>query len=157
MIEFVKRLSAIGKNRTTYRVGLLQDRAYRVLKKNTLEALREFNISSVEWAYIGLVFDTDEGIRLSAAAKLLGVEAPFVTEISSRLVSEMGLIKIVPDEKDKRAKRAYITDKGKTFVEKVESHLRAETRPLLDGISAGEILGYLSVLSKIVQNSEKEK
>ena len=161
MISFVKKIVQVSQNRTTYRVGLLQDKVYRILKKHTSSALEKYCISTVEWAYLGLLHDNPAGIRLVHIAKALEVEPPFVTDITNKFLirgASEKLVVVEADPKDKRAKLVKLSVVGHSFVNEVEVYLREKTKPLLADISPGDLLGYLSVLSKIVENSnEKHK
>ena len=72
MMNIIQKIQTVAQNRKTYRVGLLQAKAYRVLKHHTAKALSEFNISHIEWAFLGLLYDAPKGMRSSALAKELG-------------------------------------------------------------------------------------
>ncbi|MDQ3075695.1 MAG: MarR family transcriptional regulator [bacterium] len=160
MIGLIKKIKDARSQNTTYRVGLLQAKAFRILKQNTSSALSdltgELKISTVEWALLGLLKDSKDGIRVSDLATNLGVEMPFITEMAPKLI-KAGLISQTQSSKDKRVKIALLTPKGEAFVDKTEVHLRAKMKPLLEGASINEILGYLTVLQRIVKNSEESK
>ena len=157
MISFVKKLREVSQIRTTYRAGLLQDKAYRVLKRNTASALETYKISTVEWAYLGFIYDNPKGVRLITVAKTLGVEAPFVTDITNKFLFHGTLVTTEADLKDKRAKLVKLSDTGRNFVDEVEIFLKQKIKPLLEDISPIDLAGYLSVLSRIVENSSKDR
>jgi DNA-binding MarR family transcriptional regulator len=154
-MKLLKKLKTAGENRTTYRVGLLQAKAYRLLKHHTDKKLIPFDMSSTHWAFLGLVYDATIGMRPGEIAEELGVEASFVTRLLNEFI-EKGFIKRMTDEKDSRATLITLTEKGRVQVGKIEKYLRAEVAPLLEGISMGDLLSYLEVLRQIIENGNKE-
>ena len=84
MIQILEKLKRASYNRKTYRVGLLQAKAYRILKSRTTKILEPFDISTIEWAFLGLLYDK-ASLRTKVAARELGVEAPFITALVSSL------------------------------------------------------------------------
>ncbi len=148
----LKKITNILKNQRTYRVGLLQTRAYRILKQHTSKLLEPYKISSIEWTLLGLLYDSREGLRLKVLADELGVEAPLVTRMIDHL-SKIELLTQLPDKEDSRAKYACLTEKGKEFVEEIEVYLRNEMKFLLKDIPINDISGYVYVLQRIIENS----
>jgi DNA-binding MarR family transcriptional regulator len=155
-MKILKKLTTAGENRTTYRVGLLQSKAYRILKQHTDKKLTPFEISSTHWAFLGLLFDAKTGMRPSVIAEELGVEAPFVTRLLNEFIKK-GFVKKSADPKDSRSTLLGLTEKGRTQVAKIEKHLRAEIAPLIAGVSLSDLLSYLEVLSQIIENGTKNK
>ena len=157
-MSYIDRFKAAKNNRTTYRAGLLQAKAYRILKVRTNESLAtiEEGISSIHWALLGILYDNKEGegVRPQTVAEELGVEPAFVTVLVADL-KKKGYVQSHIDAEDNRAKQLLITTKGRTFVVRAEEKLRAAMRPLLSGLSAGEITGYLVALEKIIKNSNQ--
>ncbi|MES2225636.1 MAG: MarR family transcriptional regulator [Patescibacteria group bacterium] len=152
-MSIITRLGAAARNRTTYRVGLLQARAFRVLKARTDEVLAPMGITSAHWALLGLLFEKDS-MRMTEVALELGVEAPFVTTLISSL-SKLKLVDTEPDPADSRAKRVFLTETGKAFVPKTEAHVRTAMRGLVAGTTVGDLASYLGVLEAIIANSEE--
>ena len=151
---YLEQFKSAARNRTTYRAGLLQAKAYRILKLRTNRELNriEIGISSIHWALLGLLHDESKGMRPREAAIELGVEAAFVTTLVADL-KKKGFVESVADENDNRAKLLSITKKGKVFVTTTEPKLRAAMRLLVAGISINELTTYLVFLEKIVENS----
>jgi DNA-binding MarR family transcriptional regulator len=153
MSGIIKKISAATNNQTTYKVGLLQAKAYRALKKHTTEALAHLDVSSVEWAFLGILYDNKNGIRSSDAADELGVEAPFITATFGKL-EKKDLVETKVDKTDSRAKLLCLTASGRQFVTSTETHVRSKMRPILTGLSAKDVISYLVVLEKIIENSK---
>ena len=137
---------------TTYNLGLLQAKAYRILKNKTSELLLTYNISTIDWALIGLLLDKKEGLRFSEAALALGVEAPFVTVIVD-ILEEKKIVSRHSSLTDKRSKTIALTVNGKSLALKIEHYLKKETKFLVVGVSISELIAYRKVLKAIIENS----
>lgn len=156
MAKITSKLLAAARNHTTYDVGMLQAKVYRVLKQQTNAALASRGIGSVHWALLGLAYATPAGIRPSEAARELGVEAPFVTALVQDL-AKLGYVKLGPDPNDSRAKLLCITKSGKAFVAETEPYLRGKMKEYLKEISLGDLGTYIVVLERIVANASDAK
>ncbi len=155
MLEFVKKISSANRNKTTYRVGLLQAKAFRILKQRTSAVLEGLGISTIEWAFLGLLSDQRE-LRYKDAASALGVEPPFVTSMVTHL-GAVGLVAITKDESDSRVKILSLTVKGVAFVISTEVLVRSHMKYLVQGASAADLLGYLAVMERIIANDENAR
>ena len=153
-MDLLKSFTTIKHGLTTYRLGLLQARAYRILKKSSSDHLVAVDISTLDWALLGLLYDEPKGYRLNKVAELLGVESPFVTEMVKTL-KRKGYVEQAVDAKDSRAKILKLTPKGKEFVPILDGSLKKKLRYLLSGASPKDIYGYLKVLEQIIQNENK--
>ena len=155
MTGFIKKIQMAARTTTTYRVGLLQAKTYRALKQYTTAALAHLDITTVEWAFLGLLYDAPKGMRASEAAAELGVEAPFITVLHKKL-GKKKLVEAKQDENDTRAKVLFLSKEGRAFVAETEIYLRDKMRPLVSGSSMRDILAYISVLQTINKNSSKK-
>ncbi len=151
---FLKKITILAKNQKTYQVGLLQTKAYRVLKQRTAELLKTSDISTVEWAMLGILYDNSQGIRLNILADELGVEAPFVTKMMRKLLKN-NLINLIADPEDSRAKVVCLTKQGKSFVEKTELYISKKMKNTFKDISKGDLLRYVLVLQTIVDSTQE--
>ncbi|MBA3788876.1 winged helix-turn-helix transcriptional regulator [Patescibacteria group bacterium] len=152
--KIVEKVSAVLRNRNTYHLGLVQAKAYRMLKQQTTEALIHLDISTIEWAFLGLLYERPKAVRASVVAEDLGVEAPFVTLIIKKL-KKRSLIELKEDAHDSRVKLLCLTSKGKQFVQSTEIHVREVMRPLVQGIDLSDLATYIAVLEQIIQNVQK--
>jgi DNA-binding MarR family transcriptional regulator len=152
MFDAAKTLKKAVGFTSTYKAGLLQAKAYRVFKKHTGNLLQPYGINTLDWALLGLIFEAPKGVRLSTLALDLGVEAPLVTRMTSML-EKKGFVSFAPDATDSRARLAFLTQKGKESVNKIESMLRKEMKPLFKGLGVRSLVTYLTVLIKIVENA----
>lgn len=137
---------------TTYGIGLLQTKAYRILNQQTAQALKKDKIVPVDWALLGLLYDSKTNLRMSELAFQLGVEAPFITE-RGQVLEKLGLIKIsaLPNE-DRRVKYITLTALAREKIPEIETTLIKVMRPLLQGASIKDALGYKKILENIVNN-----
>ena len=150
MTNVFKKIASATQNRTTYRMGLLQTRAYRILKAETARILKSLGLSPVEWAFLGLLYD-NKSMRMKEAALQLGVEPPFVTVMIAHLSKE-GLVQETRGDSDNRVKHISLSKKGEEFVPKTELLVRNEIRYLVSGVGPVDLLGYISVLEAIITN-----
>jgi DNA-binding MarR family transcriptional regulator len=145
-------LSLIGKNNlSTYSTGLIQAKAYRILKQRTNSLLSPYKLNSLEWALLGLLYDNEDGFKSNELAELLGVEAPFITVMIDTLESRK-LVKRSISKKDKRIKIITASSKAKDLVPKIEKELKIDMKNLLEGCTLPEVYGYVSVLKNILRN-----
>ena len=141
IMKIVKKKPISDEPPATYRIGLLQSRAYRIMKQRTTQHLSVFDISPFDWALLGLLFDSKKGMRCRTIAEEIGVEAPFVTS-RTRILKHKGLIDEKGDKVDHRAKILRLTEKGKNFVTKIAPWylrlltMRIEEIPLQSAIRA---------------------
>ena len=149
------KIKNIRAELTTYGIGLLQAKAFRILNTKTAEQLKEYGMSPVEWALLGLLYEHSSGLPSALAAGELGVEAPFITALGDNL-EKLKLIERKNDGQDKRIKMLRLTASGKTLVPKLEKILQHNMRFLLQDASIREILAYRKILHTIVENSEKK-
>lgn len=138
---------------TTYATGLLQTKAYRVLKQRSAEALKPYGLTSLDWALLGALHDLPEGLRLNQASEVLGVEASMVSIVIESLEQDKYL-SVTRSHSDRRVKIIPLTEHGKKSIPIIEQHLRTHLRPLLAGASKLDVLAYLRVLRTIVEQDD---
>lgn len=141
-------IPAQQRNRTTYRIGLLQAKAFRILKSHTAKVLKPLDLNAAEWALLGLVYE-HESIRPSEAAHEIGVEPPFITTMVAKL-KKKGVIRESVEVGDKRSKSIALTESGKKFVVETEQIVRKDMRSLIGGVNATDLMGYLAVIETII-------
>jgi MarR family transcriptional regulator for hemolysin len=135
---------------TTYKTGLLQAKAYRIMRGHLAKVLSVYDLSIPEWTILGQVFE-QEGIRLAEISGILSVEAPLVTTLTDQLERKQ-LVNRSDDPLDRRAKLLTLTDQGKNLVPKIEKEASKKILELMNGISDDDKLAYNRVLEFIVKN-----
>lgn len=149
--EFAK----VTTYKTSYRAGLLQAKAFRILKKKTNQVLEQYNINATDWGILGLLYDNPKGITYKKIATEMGVKAPFVTRSIAALV-EKKYCTFVQSTTDGRAKIATITPKGSVFVKKTEKVVMQSVLRAFKGTSKRNVLGYILTMVSIVENNQSD-
>jgi DNA-binding MarR family transcriptional regulator len=141
---------------TSYKIGLLQTKAYRALKAHTTTVLKPFQLSTVEWALLGILHEQQAGIRSMDVADLLGVEQPFITVLLKKL-SDRELVHIEPHASDRRVKLVTLTPSGRDFVVTTEEVVLAGMKPLLGKLKSPDIATYLTVLQSFAEHDNGQE
>lgn len=143
-------------NIATYEGGMIQTKAYRVLRAHAYACLEAHQLNPTAWSMIGLVATTPEGVRASDIAATLGVKAPLITQVGDELIRR-NFIERVTDTADQRAKLLHITPTGLTAMHQIEGEMTKALSTLLRGISAKELATYHKVLRTIIANDDTSK
>jgi MarR family transcriptional regulator, transcriptional regulator for hemolysin len=155
-MSLITRLITKHLTLTTYQIGILVARTHRVLKARTDEVLAPYELTSVDWAIIGLLNDdANNGMKLSVLSEELGVEAPFITVRIKRL-QDRKLVSIVSGSNDKRERLATITAAGAKLVATIEPILRKESRKWLKGVGPIDTKGFFSVMKTVALNDRPD-
>ena len=137
----------------SYRSGLLQVMAYRILRTKLTETLEKYSLIVTEWAMLGILYESkSNGVHLADIAGTLHVEPPLITTMVAQL-EKKELVDRRDDVRDRRAKFIYITQKGRELVPEVEKIMQETLSVLLRGISVEELKIYKKVLEAIVKNA----
>lgn len=152
----LKPLQALQQRVSTYHTGIVQAKAYRILKNYSSRILRDYDVSPLDWALLGLLHEHPQGLRFTIVAHELGVEPPMVTSMVDAL-SKKNLVVRSDDPTDRRAKLICLTPTGKNFIPRVEKAVRKKMKPLLRGIALRDLLTYVKVLEKIVANNAEHQ
>ena len=78
-----------------------------------------------------------EGSAQSELADACGLEKPTITKVLERM-SEAGLIRVQKDQKDRRVRRVYLTEKGRSLKGEVRRRWYLVEEQLLRGFSEEE-------------------
>lgn len=141
-------------NMPTYKSGILQVKAYRILQENVSQTLEKFDINPSKWSILGLVYENKDGIRLSEIANILNVEPPLITQLVNEL-KQKRIMELHPHPQDKRAKLLFLTSKGKSLIPSVEQLLTETLNKLLANITKEELDAYRKVLESIIKNAKQ--
>jgi DNA-binding MarR family transcriptional regulator len=147
-------MKSLLQYRKSYKIGLLQTKAFRILKQQTNEALKPFNINATDWAVLGLLLEEKNGLQLKWLASELGVKQPYLTRSISKL-KELGFISTATSESHTRATNAFITEKGKKFVISTESIIVKKVKPIFSNASPRNLIGYLQTLIAVASVAEE--
>lgn len=148
-----KRLNINPASLNAYSSGLLQGIAYSRLHNFLTQALNSFGVSIPEWKLLGQVHERGQ-ITLTQLAQHLDYDPPMVTKLA-KLLEKKELIKRLTDTTDERSKFITITAKGNKLIRDIEPEVKKTMGKILYGVSSEELLVYIKVLTKIVDNTNK--
>ncbi len=133
--------------------AVIQTIAHRLLKDYVSSLVAEYEISISSWTLLDLLVDR-KVFNFNEMALILGVDAPFITELTNELI-EKRLIEVTRLEEDKRVKEACLTIDGLRLAKKMRTKINKKLIKILDGCSESEIETYFKVLQKIIDNTRK--
>jgi DNA-binding MarR family transcriptional regulator len=134
----------------TYHAGIVQSRAYRVLKQLMSSLLKKHGLTMMDWAMLGLVYDAGRaGIRITDLATSLDTTKAFVTSHINVLEAKRLVTRAVGSA-DTRTRIVKISPNARAKVQKIEQQLRTDMRQTLYGsIKPSDLAVYVSVLNQI--------
>lgn len=150
--DFGNKIARLRNGVNTYSIGLLQAKAFRILKKHTREYLEPHDLATIDWALLGALYRQDDGHTFGELSSIMGVRAPYITRMIKKL-SAQSLVQVLHIKEDRRTKVVRLTKGGRDLVEAVEKGLRSHMRSVMKGVSARDVLGYIAVLRHIVDNA----
>lgn len=138
------------KDVATYQAGIIQSRAYRALKRVMADLLAGHNLTMMQWALLGIIYDSgSKGMRVTELALELDSTKAFITN-SLHLLEAAGMISRQTDQHDARSKRVSVTPFAKRLVEKIEMGLRLQLRErLYRQIRPQDLRTYMVVLLQL--------
>jgi len=142
---------------STYETGILQARAYRNLRHFIARTLKDYELTSTQWSILGVICEETKngGIRVSNLAKMLDVEASFVTNMIKQLIKS-GYAEHTYDEDDGRVRLIIGTDKAQLKAAEIERHMRKEMHIWLKDVDDKELGHYINVLGKISKKIDRD-
>ena len=151
MLKYIKQKIKDRFDMKTYNVGILQDQVYRILKKETNLILVDYDITSFDWAVIGILFESKDGENAVDLAEEIGVSQAFVSKVLKKLQKSKYIE--LKKETDGRYKKIYLSPFGRESVEKIEPVLKQKMKVLLKNIDLTDLYGYVNTLKKISENA----
>ena len=140
-------------NIPTYKAGVAQSTAYRLLKKFTEEAIAPYGLTMMHWFIIGTVYDAgDIGIGVTELSKAVDTNVPYITN-TLNLLEQKGMVTRETRKGDNRAKFVTIAPGYLHTVETIESELRQTMRDTIySRITPAELRIYITVLYKLADS-----
>lgn len=145
-VEAADTLAAI----TTYQSGVAQATAFRIVKKHTAHALKEYHLTCMQWFTIGTVRDAgDDGMRITDLAKALDTTLAYMTT-TVNLLESRGILVKKTHATDARTRLIAVAPSYRRECVVIETHVREQLRELLyKNITSAELMSYIQVLYKI--------
>ena len=143
-------------NIPTYKAGVVQSAAYRLLKRFTEECVAEHGITTMQWFIIGTIYDAGKtGIGVTALSKAVDTNVPYITN-TLNLLEQKGAIERTVRDGDNRAKIVTIAPSYQATVLVIERELRQKMREsIYSNVTPAELRTYIAVLYKLSQALDK--
>lgn len=126
---------------------------YRSVQKYFSKELEEFNIGWGHFAILMALY-SQEGRSQDSLAQSRGFDKTMITKSILRLEKE-GLVYREIDEEDKRIKRLYLTEKGKTLKPELQKVGLKLNELLLQNFDKEEISTAVETVRKIALNAAR--
>lgn len=139
-------------DRKRQQLGFIVKQINNIYEKNLNERLKKLGITSSQCAVLDFLFYTNEDeVSQRDVEKALSLKNPTVTGILKRL-DEKGFILCVPNAKDKRKKKIYLTEKAYDIQRRMEANRRKLDDELTKGMTQKEIAALTRGLEKVLNN-----
>lgn len=139
-------------DRKRQQLGFIVKQINNIYEKNLNERLKKLGITSSQCAVLDFLFYTNEDeVSQRDVEKALSLKNPTVTGILKRL-DEKGFILCVPNAKDKRKKKIYLTEKAYDIQRRMEANRRKLDDELTKGMTQKEIAAFTRGLEKVLNN-----
>lgn len=117
--------------------------------------LKEHNLTTKQWLLTIIVQNSfDHPPTIKEVAKVMGSSHQNVKQVALKL-EQKGFLVLATDEKDGRITRIKLTDQINTFGQEIGLKAERFTAKLFQGITADELSGARSTLSKMLFNLAK--
>lgn len=137
-------------NIPTYKAGVVQSTAYRLLKKFTEDCVAEYDLTTMQWFIIGTIYDAgDVGIGVTALSKAVDTNVPYITN-TLNLLEHKNIVVRETREGDNRSKVVRIDPRYVHTIESIEKILRQKMRDAIyANVTPEELRTYITVLYKL--------
>lgn len=122
----------------------------RLMKMFYEHGLYDFEIGWGQQFYVEYISD-HPGASAQEMVESIRVDKATLTKTIGKL-EEIGYVRAEIDEKDKRVKHLYLTEKGKPAVKRIKEIHRQFYKSLCSGIEDEDIKRSEEILSKMVEN-----
>lgn len=141
---------------TTYKAGVAQSTAYRLLKKFTEEAISEHDITMMQWFIIGTIYDAGkQGIGVTQLSNAVDTNVPYITN-TLNLLEQKHIIERETRSGDSRSKVVRIDPNYIAKIPQIEASLRTKMRSsIYQNVTPDELRIYLIVLHKLASSLDR--
>ncbi len=145
----VRRITSLV-NIPTYKAGVVQSSAYRLLKKFTEDCIKEHGLTTMQWFIIGTIYDTGAtGIGVTELSRAVDTNVPYITN-TLNLLENMQIVTREAREDDNRSKVVRIAAAYLPNIQLIEQDIRRKMRKTIYAtITPAELRAYLTVLYKL--------
>ena len=115
---------------------------------------KELDITTEQWSVLAKLY-YEEGIYQKQIGDYLSKDKPTITRILD-LMEKKNLIIRMPDDKDRRKSKIYLTKDGKIAADKLVPIAEDFQNRLTSGFSREELYNFSKMLEKMSKNISKE-
>lgn len=144
----------MNSNLKATKVALMQSKFHRAIKHRLNDALKPFDLASVDWIILGFLEHRKRPMVMTEVAAELGIPSSFMTTIVMKLSSRK-LITVAEDKIDRRKKYISLAGEGRKVVGRMQRQFEEFFVPLMRGLSRKDLFVYLNVLKTIIDNIEQ--
>ncbi|MGO1658640.1 MAG: MarR family transcriptional regulator [Marinobacter sp.] len=120
------------------------------------ERLKDLGVTQARWTTMVYLQQGGEGLTQRELASLMAIENPTLVRLLDSL-EQQDLIERRACPNDRRARRLYLTDGGRDFMEVLSVRANELREGMLEGVSDNDVEVALKVFHKIMENAEKQK
>ena len=127
-------------------------RVARRWRKLLDERLKDLNVTQARWSTMVYLQRGGEGLTQRELAHLMAIESPTLVRLLDGL-EEQGLIERRFCERDRRARRLYLTKAGERFMSDLAERGNLLRDEMLRGIGDKELEVTLRVFERVMENA----
>ena len=128
-------------------------RVHRLCREVVTVAVEPLGLTQSRWTTLMHINMLQEGVTQLALAHSLGIEMPSLTRTIKQLEEQLLITRCV-DEHDKRSKRIYFTEQGRTILHSLNEKITDVKNQLYNGLSHEELDLVAHSLIKMEQNAQ---
>ncbi|WP_333606135.1 MarR family winged helix-turn-helix transcriptional regulator [Novosphingobium sp.] len=131
-------------------MGTVLAQVARLMRRAFDERAREIGVTRPQWLVLS-VLQRHEGIKQGGLAEILEVEPITAGRMIGRM-QEAGLVERREDSTDRRARRLYLTDRGREIIERLQPLAVETSDEALKGVSAQDKAQLARILEMMLEN-----
>jgi len=128
-------------------------RVHRLCREVVTIAVEPLGLTQSRWTALMHINMLQEGVTQLALAHSLSIEMPSLTRTIKQLEEQLLITRCV-DENDKRSKRIYFTEQGRTILHSLKEKITDVKNQLYNGLSNEQLDAMAYSLIRIEQNAQ---
>lgn len=128
-------------------------RVHRLCREVVTIAVEPLGLTQSRWTALMHINMLKEGVTQLELAQSLGIEMPSLTRTVKQLEEQL-LITRCQDEQDKRSKKIYFTEQGRTILHSLKQKITDVKNQLYNGLSHEQLDVMAHGLIKMEQNAQ---
>lgn len=128
-------------------------RVHRLCREVVTIAVEPLGLTQSRWTALMHINMLQEGVTQLALAHSLGIEMPSLTRTIKQLEEQLLITRCV-DEHDKRSKKIYFTEQGRTILHSLKEKITDVKNQLYNGLSHEQLDTMAHGLIRMEQNAQ---